>query len=320
MNNSFEFQVTTEALDDLRGWVETKNNVFSYFEDSRRASLLVSYLIYLELQGPNNNLLRHFYDESAGGPVDQSKTKTALIELQGLIGVRFSPPEHSIVITYPDLVDICSWDGRAFSIFPSKIAHFLRENGVEPVFVKQWIKETLFGSFDPATMKYRDQMWELENNDVLLYAELVGKKQMVFQGIHDVVEHAPGTRVDGWDFASNLANKMCAKLRAYFNEENTGNIPSQLPPYLAGIILDDLTQSGSYRSIGRARVIHELLDQLAQSEIRPYEPLILSDLPSCLDDVMDLARTTNIENNPSLIRETVRRFFTEIQDNSYLAN
>lgn len=313
-------KITTEKLNDLQLWLTNQKEVFGFFENQERSSLLISYLIQLELSGPNNNLARHLRCGQAREAVDPSKFFPEVIAVNGLYSAEVSwPTSVQVEVTYPALLDIIDQKESSIVITPTKIAQIIQEQGIEPVIVRSWLMETLFGSFNPANMKYRDQMWELENNDVLLYAQLVADKKMVFQGIHDVVEHAPGIRCEGWQFASEIAQEMSSKLQSYFDGTKSGNIPSHLPPYLAGIILDDLTQSRSYHSVGRVSVIRELIDELAKSSFRASEPWILKDLPDSLDAIMDLARTPNIQNDYPAIKSTVGQFFEELKKHSYLA-
>ncbi|MGZ3771137.1 MAG: hypothetical protein ACXVCP_02210 [Bdellovibrio sp.] len=313
MGNDYPYLPTKEKIEQMKQWAFSLEEVTPFLQFPHESSFIMSYTLALEVGGPNDNLSKHIIDSSTGICIGREHLNAEMIERDGVFGVRFfSPSNSSIKIGHSGLSKLLSAGSSDFTLFPVCIAKKLEATGIEPVLIKDWLISAIFSEFNPHLSDYRSQMSELLNNDAFLYAKLVSQKKMVFQSLHDIIEHSTNATGSGWDQAQTTARVVYTVFSKYFGTQCRGNIPSHVLPFVIGVLLDDLTQSPFYGAAGRVAVINELLTQLKKLEIEPQSPLILKEFPSSIETVLIIARKPNIEENKSLISNTVLRLVNDL--------
>ncbi|MBC7458506.1 MAG: hypothetical protein H7235_09520 [Bdellovibrionaceae bacterium] len=313
MKNFNSLSYTSEDIENLKTWVTSGSGVIPFFNDAKHASFVVSYAMSLEIGGPNDNLAAHLFETDTGQKIKKTNLLSEIVEKDGFAGIRITTKDNSkISIRHDGLVKLGLVDEISISFFPEQIAELLRVQQIEPVFVRDWLLTCTFSDFNPTTTDYRVQMSELINNDAFLFAELVSNKQMVFQSLHDVIQHATNASAEGWIFAQNVAKKVKTIFSNYFGNEKKGNLPSHILPFVTGVLLDDLTQSSFYCSKEREFVIDSLLTQISKFYIRPQKPHILKKIPLAIEAVLRTARAFDIGTNENIINQEVSLLVEEV--------
>ena len=288
-----EVEITQDLVDGLKQRLQGQEKIIPFGTD-RNFSLLVCYILWREIGGPNDQLARFVRTDQGGKVAHPAELRAQVGVLEGQDCVRIaSKNDSALSLSLPHLGELISSRDGSLLIFPSHIAEGIRLQGLTPVFVKEWIERVLFSQFAPHAESYRDQLWVLRNNEAMLYAQIVADGQVIFQEMHDLVAHIAGIQATGYGFASRAANRINQKLRAYFGPTGRGNLPSHLLPYLMGLVLDALTQMPFYQSEVRAFVIDELILAMDQLGIDPRSSLVLTRFPKGIDAVIEVMRDTH---------------------------
>lgn len=297
----------------MKAWACSLDCVTPFLQFPRESSFAMSHTIALEVGGPNDNLAKHIFDSTTGKTLARDSLRVELIESEKVFGVRiFSTSSSLIEIRHRGLMRLCKVSPSDIIIFPTEIATNLSAEGIEPVLIKEWLIGAIFADFNPHVSDYRSQMSELKNNDAFLYSKLVSEKKMVFQSLHDVIEHATGASGTGWNQAQITAKKVYFSLVQYFGSQGRGSIPSHILPFVIGVLVDDLTQSPFYGAAGRVAVIEELLEQLQRLRIKAHSPHILTEFPTSIESVLIMARKPKIEMEKDLISKTVSKLVEDL--------
>lgn len=297
----------------MKAWADSLEAVTPFLRDPHEASFVMSSTIALEIGGPNDNLARHTVSGSTGAKLKRGDLQAEVIERDDAFGVRIWSPSHSsIELRHRGLSKLCEISSSEIRLFPVPIAKKLEQAGIEPVLVKDWLFGTPLSDFNPHVSDYRSQMAELLNNDAFVYSTLILQKRMVFQTLHDVIEHATEASGAGWEKARKTASEVQSIFSEYFGVRGRGNIPSHILPFVIGVLVDDLVQSPFYGCPGRTAVIGELLGCLKRLEIDPQSPRVLKEFPSSIEMVLMMARKPGVENEPGLIVETVERLVKDL--------
>jgi hypothetical protein len=312
MSESRGIENFSQTLLLAKEWLVSGKTIIPFLENPRWSSFLVTQALNLEIGGPNDNLATHIRDAATGSKIEKADFTSEIVESNGLIGLRVTHRlQVPIRLTHAGLSEIACTDDLSITFFPERIAKGLAENGIEPVLVRDWLVSCSFSDFNPWTTDYRAQMSELINNDAFLYSKLVSNRQMVFQSLHDIIQHSTHARSEGWVVAQQVASEIVETFDSYFGRCEKGNIPSHILPFIVGILLDDLTQSQWYGSPERINAINELLKQISKLEIDPASPKVLTRLPECIEQVFRLARapTTSSESMSKQINQLVDELY-----------
>ncbi|MCX6123958.1 MAG: hypothetical protein NTV34_04310, partial [Proteobacteria bacterium] len=226
-----------------------------------------------------------------------------IVTVDGKFGLRISSWPATLTIIEPTLSELVLKVDRDLVIIPSEIAKLIVQRGLKPVAVRDWLLRSVFSDFDPKKSSYRDELWVLRNNEVLLYSGLVAEHRIIFQDMHDITAHISGLKKDGYGFAAQVACKVQRKLHSYFGARGRGNMTSHLIPFLIGIILDGLTQSMIYGSKPRQLAIEELLLALDQIDFRPQDKLKLAGFPKGVDRINGLLQSRSLFSEANLKSE-----------------
>ena len=283
-------EINANTINSLKEWLENQNSVFAVGSDDN-SSLLICYSLLREMGGPNDELAQFIYDDEKRRPVEPKSLQAEIGTFEGSHCIRiFSRNSSKISISIPLLQEIIICRGEDIIISPRSISSKIKSNGLTPVVVRDWLKRAIFSDFDPKTMSYRDQLWVLRNNEVLLYADLVASQKVIFQDMHDITAHIAGLNDTGYEFAGTVAARVHKKLNEYFGLAGRGNLTSHLVPFLVGVILDGLTQSMIYGSESRRLAIDELLNSMDELKISPQSKLRLNGFPKGIDTINGLLR------------------------------
>jgi hypothetical protein len=279
-----------ERIENLCLWLKSQENIFSFSSDND-SSLLICYVLSKEIGGPNDDLARFIYDEDQKKKVNRKDLTSTIGIYANQLCVRIQCiGSKQLRVTIPDLCQVVTVEGDSIYIFPHHIARHIQRQGLTPVFVRDWVSHIAFSAFDPKTDPLLDQLGVLKNNDTFIYAKVVANRQVIFQGMHDIVGHITGIESAGFKFASEVAGNVFKKLHSYFGDRGRGNLPSHLTPFLIGLILDDLTQKPFYFSTSRAQAIQELLRALDYCGIGPKDLVMLKGFPKKLNDLLQMTR------------------------------
>jgi len=283
-----KIEMTGKTIEALKKWLECQDETVPVIAGDN-SSLLVCYSLLSELGGPNDELAQFINGELLGRPADRQSLNAEIGTFGESYCLRiFSSSSPRILISVPPLQELVICRGEDIIISPAKIASKIRSQGLAPVIVRDWLKRALFTEFNPKTMSYRDQLWVLRNNEVMLYSELVSSGKIIFQDMHDITAHIAGLNSEGYKFAGEVAARVNKKLKSYFGPAQRGNLTSHLIPFLIGVILDGLTQSMIYGSESRRIAINELLDAIDTLSIEPQAKLRLNGFPKGIDVINGL--------------------------------
>jgi hypothetical protein len=319
-------QPTAELCEGLRSRLDRLEDVTPFASsDSELAGWVASIGIQREVGTVNDELARFVFDAETGAPVPRDRFEGDLIHAGGMAGVRIRaagyPRLDLRVRGLKPLIHPASFhsDGsvRELLIFPEAVARILALEGIEVVLVKRWGKNTIFGGFDPAKHYYQTNLWELENNDTLLFSRLLEKRRLAFLGTHDLVAHIAGAHSGPWARLAARAAEVAGTLEEYFARATVPTITSLVMPYTAGVILDDLAQPPNYDAVSENTMLDELLASIRSRAIDPAAARVLLKFPSVFEQVIRSARA---EITASRARELVTRLARELMVSSFDAN
>ncbi len=303
--------------------------VTPFQNDLEFSSKIASYGIFREIGTLNDELARFIFDATTERPVRLESLKAELIEHKGLFGLRiFSLDSQRLELRTKGFYEVvhpqlsCNEDGSLHSlyIFPEIINKIAQSEGAELVLVKSWGLNSIFGGFDPAKSYYQTNFWEIENNDALKFADLIRKGQIAFMGTHDLIAHIAGLEKKHWPLLKTNAQRVYEAIGSYFKSVLKPSIASLILPYTIGVVLDDLAQPPSYSSKGHIAVLDELLDKISKNQIPANLPTILTQFPSSFENIINLSRTSNIEDKAMDIQMSVNLLVREIFESTYVVN
>jgi hypothetical protein len=318
MKGPDRIQLTPELCQRLRSRLDRLEDVTPFTShDGELAGWVASIGIQREVGTVNDELARFVFDAETGTPVPLERLEADLIQAGGMAGVRIRavgyPRLDLRVRGLKPLLHPASFhsDGsvRELLLFPEAIARILALEGIEVVLVKRWGQNTIFGAFDPAKHYYQTNLWELENNDTLLFSRLLEKRRLAFLGTHDLVAHVSGARGEPWGRLAARGAEVAGTLDEYFARSTVPTIASLVMPYTAGVILDDLAQPPNYDAVSENTMLDELLASIRSRPIDPAAPRILMKFPSVFEQVIRSARA---EISVSRARELVTSLAREI--------
>lgn len=320
---------SSEEVALLRRRFEKLNEITSFEEDIALASQIASYGIFREIGTVNDELARFIFDAETAKPVRLESLKADLIEWNGLFGLRiFSTDSHRLElrtkgfyeVVHPELSS--NEDGTLHSlfIFPEIIQKIAQSEEVQLVIVKSWGANSIFGGFDPSKGYYQTNFWEIENNDALKFSNLVRQGKLAFMGTHDLVAHIAGIDRNHWPLLKRTAERVYEAISSYFRSASKPSISALILPYTIGVVLDDLAQPPSYSSKNHIAVLDELLWRISKNEIPANLPTLLTQFPESFQKIIDLSRTSNIEQNPAEIKTTIHTMVQEILKASLSSN
>jgi hypothetical protein len=305
MSTLEKIEFSPEALQSLRReFFRLSREVTPFSEVPKFAAQIASLGIAREVGTVNDELARFIFVCKTGEPVARGSLKAELVRYRDLTGVRIYSDEsarlelrarHLSELLHPHFSFNTDGSVKQLVLFPEIIAAIARRQGVEPVLVKTWGKNSLFGGFDPAKGYYQTNFWELENNDALLFSGLVSQNHLAFLGTHDLIAHLAGVEKGAWGRLVIQATKVNQSLRKYFSSAPAPAIASLILPYTIGVVLDDLAQPPSYDSKSHLAVLDHLLLALDERQIDPSLRTILTKFPAEFQTVIDLSRTSGVE-------------------------
>lgn len=317
--------LSSEEIESLRRQFEKIPEVFSFGEDIKLASQVASYGLFREVGTMNDELARFIFNADTQMPVELTSLKAELIQWNNLHGIRiFSTESQNLElriqgfyeVVHPTLSQNENGSLHSLFIFPEIISKVASYHQVELVLVRTWGQNSIFGGFDPSKGYYQTNFWELENNDTLKFADLVRQGKLAFMGTHDLIAHIAGIKAQHWPLLKETAQKIYVSLSEYFQTVSKPSIASLILPYTLGVVLDDLAQPPSYSSKSHLAVLEELLERLMKNEIPAYFPTLLKEFPESFQKVIDLSRTSGIEEKPQEIKLTVSDLIREIKQSS----
>ncbi len=333
--------LSSEKILLLRRKLEAMNEVTPFEHDVELFSQIASYGIFREIGTVNDELARFIFDVTTGQPIRVASLRAQMIEWNGLFGLRvFSIDSQRLELRTSGFYDVVhpylsgNKDGSLHSlvIFPEIVRKIAKAEGVELVVVKSWAKNSVFGGFDPKNGYYQTNFWELENNDTLKFADLLRNGRIPLLGTHDLVAHVPGINRHHWTQLRQNAERVYQSVADYLQLEGHGTVvkmgtqpnhesesgPAQpslaalILPYTIGVVLDDLAQPPSYASKSHLAVLEVLLRRLAKKEISANGKQVLLRFPESFQQIIELSRTSNIENSPEEIERVVGEMMAEI--------
>ncbi len=321
MNGLTAYEMTPKDVRVLRGKLARGPEILSFRHEPELAALVASLGICREVGTINDEMARFVFDGETGELVNRKKIKAQLVRYHGTVGVKLWAEGYpSLELRFRGLQALLhprfSFDshGRLFQcvFFPQSIARILEHDEAELVLVRPWGMNTIFGGFDPSKHYYQTNMWELENNDTLRFADLLAHRKIPFLGTHDLVAHIAGVKASAWPTLTLAAAQVHEALENYFRSIKVPTIASLVLPYTVGVLLDDLAQPPNYDSVGRHIVIQACLDAIADEAIDPGEPRLLTRFPQSYERAITLARESDGEAVKRQARGTVRDLTNEL--------
>lgn len=301
MNLELEtFHMSDSLKENLHTKVKASSRIVSLSDDFSYSTLLVSYGILREVGSPNDEIARFLFDSKTNEVVPRESLQGRLIKFKNTYGVE-------IESTASDSLEIKAYGARellhpnfsfnpdgtikSLVIFPEAIFKIAQAKKLTLVIVRDWALNSIFEGFDPQKEYYQTNFWELENNDTLLFSNLLKNKQLAFLGTHDFIAHIANAKEEYWDEISQLAGEIEHKVQNLIQETKVPTLASLILPYTAGVILDDLAQPPSYGSENHKTVLREVLKRIDKKEIPSSYLCTLSKFPKTFEKVIVLSRS-----------------------------
>lgn len=313
--------LSARKIDLLRGQFKSLPDVSTFQANPKLASQVASYGIAREVGTPNDELARFIFDAESQLPVRRESLKAGLVEWNGFLGVHICSTDSQRLdlrtkgfydFVHPKLSANADGTFHSLYIFPEIVARIAAMEGLELVMVREWGMNSIFGGFDPRKGYYQTNFWEIENNDVLKFADLTRQGRIAFMGTHDLIAHIAGVDRSHWPMLKKNAQRVYDGIQNYFYKIKNPSISALVLPYAIGVVLDDLAQPPSYSSPGHIAVLDELLLRIEQRAIPPELRSILTRFPPSFQKVIELSRTPGIHSQPQRIKDAVQAMITEI--------
>ena len=321
MNDLITWVPSAAEIQQLRERLADCGEVMPFSEDIQFAAKIASLGMQRETGTLNDEMARFLFDANSGQVINRDSLRADLVMYRGAVGVRvWSLATNRIEIRCPGIRPLLhprfSVDGQGeihqLVIFPESVYQFLATQGVEPVIVKSWAQNTIFGGFHPSTNFYQTNMWELSNNDTRRFSRLVAARQVPFLGTHDFVAHIAGTDGSRWEKLQERGTVVRDILDKYFETIQNPSITSLVLPYVAGVLLDDLAQPPSYDDETRSIPLDLVCAELAKGSIDPRERRVLTKFPEHYEKLIDLARFKGVGDVRRLASGYVRTMVEEL--------
>jgi hypothetical protein len=314
------------TLEGLRREIALLEEVTPFSACPTLAERVASIGIAREVGTINDELARFIFDSESGEPVATASLFAEFVEWNGNVGVKIQSRQSSRLelrargfteVTHPSFS--YNEDGTIHSLllFPGLIAKIAALEGVELVLVKSWALNSIFGGFDPSKAYYQTNFWELENNDSLLFANLVRNGRLALLGTHDLIAHVAGVRREAWQSLQVSAERVYGSIRRYFARTASPSVASLVLPYTIGVVLDDLAQPPTYGSRSHLLALELLLAELDQNAIPPHLPTVLTKFPPQFAKIIEASRDSDV--SPQAMKELVTAMVAEIQKASLRA-
>ncbi len=313
--------LTSGEIQFLRSNFERLSEITSFSADIKLSAKIASYGIFREVGTVNDELARFIFNASSGSVVRPESLRAEFIQWNGLFGVRiFSGDSRRLELRTKGFYDVIhpdlsfNEDGTLHSlfIFPEIIYQIAGLQNVELVLVKSWGMNSLFGGFDPSKGYYQTNFWEIENNDALLFSNLIRQGKLAFMGTHDLIAHIAGVNQVHWPLLKYNAERVYTAIASYFNSVPKPNISALILPYTIGVVLDDLAQPPSYSSKSHLAVLEELLSRISKNEIPAQLPILLTQFPRTFQTIIDLSRSARAVEGSIEIKKAVQAMIQEI--------
>lgn len=305
----------------LRKQFEALPEVSLFRSSPKLSAQIASYGILREVGTINDELSRFIFDVDSQKPVRQESLKAEFVEWNQLFGLRIESTDRQRLelrlkgfydVVHPRLSANADGSLHSLYVFPQIIADIASKQGVDLVMVKSWGMNSIFGGFDPSQSYYQTNFWEIENNDVLKFADLTRQGRIAFLGTHDLIAHIAGVDRGHWLLLQHQAQRVFKILQDYFSQTSKPSVSSLILPYTIGVILDDLAQPPSYGSLGHLAVLEELLVQVEQKVIPADLKTMLTQFPASFQKIIELSREFGIEKQPYRIRLAIKNMIQEI--------
>lgn len=269
--------------------------------------------MWREVGTVNDELARFIFDATTGEPVRRESLRAELVVWNDLFGLRIVSSETDRLelrttffydVVHPALAANGDGTFSALYVFPDIIERIARAEGVDLVFVRPWGLNSIFGGFDPAKGYYQTNFWEIENNDVLRFADLVRHGRLAFLGTHDLIAHIAGVNREAFDALKVSADRLYRTVSAYFGSAKP-SIAASILPYTACVVLDDLAQPPTYGSAGHLRTLRALETEIERQPIAAATPALLTMFPKSFEQVIKASRTPAADDVEALVAAMV---------------
>jgi hypothetical protein len=316
------YTLTAKERERLRGFISAQGEVFKFSTDPKTASLIAALGIHQEVGTLNDDLARFVFEKDGITLVPRTALKSELVKLGSRFGVRiWAMGRTEIVVRLPGFKALLhpehsfNADGstREIVIFPETIAQIIALENVEAVLVKAWVLNTVFGGLGAGAQYYEVKLWDIENNDTLLFSRITEKRLVPFLSTHDLAVHISGLKGKEWDEIEKDAARVRKSLEIYFLGVKKPSVGALILPYLTGVVLDDLAQALVYRSPGHLAVLNELLRVLDARELAPGLGGRLVTFPEKFNAIVELARSSDVDQIERVVQDKVRGLMDEIR-------
>jgi hypothetical protein len=305
-------------IDELRKKLESSDEIVRFADEPVLAEKVASLGLHREVGTVNDEFARFLFDADRGEVVRRESLKAEFVEWKSLFGVRIHSDDSARIEIrsrwFPETLHPTfgrNTDGtfREFFIFPRLVARIAALEGVDLVLVKTWAMNSIFGGFDPSKAYYQTNYWELENNDSLVFADLLRHHRLAFLGTHDLIAHIAGVRRSKWDSLRIQAESVYREISNYYSKAARPSIASLVLPYTIGVVLDDLAQPPTYGSSSHSMVLDALLGELRKMSVPPDSPTLLSSFPPAFSSIIEASRSSGLSREEAnrFVREMVRQ-------------
>lgn len=256
----------------LAAKLRTHGEVLRFADDPALVSLCTCIGLQMEVGAPALDRLSPFWG------VDGRRLHSECILEGSDVGIRWWRDDgEALELRHEDfryVVDRASFDAngrlRQIVVFPARVAAQFRRRGFELVVVRDWFLTAGFGDEHARVNYLYANDWEIRNVVARTQAQLMQRRQLVFSGTHDVVDHLLGAEAEGYATALPTVSSALAALEEAFPGEAEETTGAHVVAYFLAVVLDDLAQPRWYRSTKHQQCAQRLANALPAARLRPW--------------------------------------------------
>ncbi len=267
------FSIDAATKRSLAAKLRQGEEVIRFADDPALASLRTCIGLQSEVGQPGLDRLSPFFG------VDGNPWRSQLLMAEHEIGIQWwredGVPLQLRHVDFRHVMDRSSFDreGRLTSvvIYPARVASNFRQRGFELVVVRDWMLTSSLSDDDTGRVNYlHANDWEIRNIVGRMQAKLMQRRQLVFSGTHDIVDHLLNADVQGYATALPTVSVALETLAREFPRETEVSTGAHVIAYLLAVVLDDLAQPRWYRSTKHQWMARELIASFPAARRRPW--------------------------------------------------
>jgi hypothetical protein len=256
--------------------------------------------LWREIGTINDQLSRKLVTADTRSSLPMECARAELIEYHGNIGVRIWYEGHRRLLTtrrhleallHPSLSFNDDGTIRQLVIFPITVARIAQLEDTRLVIVPSWAVDLPLADRQRATAYYLDfatpEQWARFPAQVIHYCRLTENQTIPFFTTHDLADHLAGFFAVSWRPLVGIARKIRVCLDRLFADCPAPPVQALILPFMAGYLLDSLSQPVHGDEERIAIAIDQVLETIEARAIPTQDAGVLRRFPLCYVNVVE---------------------------------